>query len=144
MLTRHGKPGAVLVSVQDLQSLDTQSVTAAVLAEESVEAAADVANVWLAIFHMRDRALWWPLLTIEAWEGGMVVDNWSREKGHVRDVVEERLIRMTWSDGHGDVEFRLEPLATGTRITFAYATPRLNADFWREKIEALRDYVDQS
>ena len=144
VLTRHGKPGAVLVSVQDLQSLDTQLATAALMAEESIEVAAEVAKVWLAIFHMRDRALWWPLLTIEAYEGGTVVDNWSREKGFVRNVIDERLIQMTWSDGHGDVEFRLEPLPAGTRITFAYATPRLDAAFWRGKLDALRDYVDQS
>ncbi|MGZ6807232.1 MAG: type II toxin-antitoxin system prevent-host-death family antitoxin [Mycobacteriaceae bacterium] len=111
VLTKHGKPAAVLVSMNDLQRLrdatpvETQA-TSVEPAVELVETAATRSQVWRALTDPRERVLWWSEVDFDPQPGGRFGLLWSdaagvpqRLLGTVAEFTDQHAFEVRWRSG---------------------------------------------
>jgi hypothetical protein len=73
--------------------------------------------VWGAFSQYRFRTAWWSELMVDAYVGGEVIVSWDEGVGRVVDCLESETLTMAW-----------------------VGNP--SADYWRERLEAWRVYVE--
>lgn len=157
-ITRNGSPAAALVSLEDLQVLEGlgESQTASRAQSNAVVDADTViggslAAVWGAFAQYRFRTAWWSDLMVDAYVGGEVIVSWDEGVGRVVDCVDGETLTMAWGGNPGSsgpaVEVRVDLAVSdaadgGVVVRVRQVGPGPSADYWRERLEAWRVYVE--
>ncbi|HEX2118428.1 MAG TPA: SRPBCC domain-containing protein, partial [Acidimicrobiales bacterium] len=139
--------------------LVAQYAGTALAVHEAVVVAARREDVWRAIVGAEARAGWWPYLDLDATPGGRMEERWTDgagadvvTAGEVIEVIEPRLLRLTWKDdgwpAATEVELRLERQQGGTLVAVRHTgwdslpDPRAlvaaHRAGWRAHLEDLR------
>ncbi|MGO4201438.1 type II toxin-antitoxin system Phd/YefM family antitoxin [Rhodococcus sp. TAF43] len=97
-ITRHGAPAAVMVSLEDLRSLEalTQAPCGAVPStspeaegrvDERIGITGSLGAVWYSVARYRERVQWWQDLILDTYDGGDAAVSWRERleawKGYV-------------------------------------------------------------
>lgn len=166
VLTRHGRPAAVLVSVADYDQLRAADMdiaaTSPLVISETVTIDEIVEPVWDAVLSAIRRKRWWPSLYLEDLPGGMLEErrgegSWAR--GEILERVQDQLLVISWrEDGWAaPTNVRLELVETKTerggptlvRVTHTgwellpdgLRLAERQRKEWRAHLDALRGYV---
>ena len=142
--------------------LVAQYACTALAVHEAGVVAARREDVWRAIVDAEARAGWWPYLDLDAAPGGRMEERWTDgagaevvTAGEVVEVIEPRLLRLTWKDdgwpAATEVELRLERQQGGTLVAVrhtgwdSFPDPRAlvaaHRAGWRAHLEDLRSLL---
>lgn len=141
VLTRHGKAGAALVSMADLERLRSTDLGTQTRDRSRTSIDSALAPVWNAIVlrHLRCQWFGFPFVEFHADEGEAVLFDSDTKPGAVLEVEPGKVLRIEWSGGRGEVEIRTESAGDVTTVTVVHS---MAADFWDERLEQLRLYIE--
>lgn len=153
VITRHRAPVAVLVSVRDLELLESIDGGSANTgrgseAEVSTTIEASLAVVWNALTSTRRRMQWWPALDLDPSPGGEVVADWERRIGRVVDVVEGETLTVRFGDERSpvrpvEVRFDLARTDVGVTVRIRATGPGPDVTFWQGRLDAWSAYAEE-
>ncbi|MBM4727668.1 type II toxin-antitoxin system prevent-host-death family antitoxin [Rhodococcus hoagii] len=154
-ITRHGAPAAALVSLDDLRSLEAFAPVGGdpvgperQTVDETVAVGGSLRDVWNAIARYRERAGWWVDLVVDAEVGGDALISWDERRGRVVDCVDGETIAMRWGSeaatAQSPIEVRIDFVVDDAevRIRATQVGPGPGADYWRERLQAWKAYVE--
>ncbi|MCA1006371.1 type II toxin-antitoxin system prevent-host-death family antitoxin [Rhodococcus hoagii] len=154
-ITRHGAPAAALVSLDDLRSLETLAPLGGdpvgpdcQEVDETVRVAGSLREVWNAFARYRERAGWWVDLVVDAEVGGDALVSWDERRGRVVDCVDGETVTMRWGSEaesvHSVTEVRIDFVVDDAEVAVRVKQtgPGPAADYWRDRLEAWKAYVE--
>ncbi len=158
-ITRNGSPAAALVSLEDLQLLeslaeshtDSEERDRRRVVDEETVIGGSLPAVWGAFAHYRFRTAWWSDLMVDAWVGGEVIVSWDEGIGRVVDCAEGETITMAWGGNRKSsgptVEVRVDFVIgadpdSGVVVRIRQDGPGPSADYWRNRLGAWKGYVE--
>lgn len=152
VLTRHGKPAAALVSIDDLARLGGQtseppeSVGPPAPMLERISIAAGRGRVWQALTDPRDRERWWPAVDLDPEVGGRFLQLWSaaedlpeRAGGRITEFDDPQVFAVQWGDG-GQTTVELVEESGGVQVVVTH-TDGVCPVGWKLDLDALRRHV---
>ena len=154
VITKHGKPRAALVSMEDLVRLrdEAPAKTAepgppAKPSTESATLVATRAQVWNALTDVRTRSAWWLDAFIDQGVDGEFIQYWpdaeGRERilaGRVSEFVADERFRVRWDDDTcSTVELTGVDGAVVVTVTHGGGKPPAG---WRLSLQDLRGWLD--
>jgi uncharacterized protein YndB with AHSA1/START domain len=142
--------------------VDHDDLHADVAEEELVAAPPDV--TWRALIDAEQRRQWWSYLDLEPVAGGRFTERWTGPDGQemvtsgsVLEVIEGRLLRLTWSDAdwpaRTTVDVTMSPVPEGTLVRVRHSgfarlpdgrhLAREHAAGWRAHLANLRSVAER-
>ncbi len=133
ILTRHGRPAAALVSVDDLEQLAPVAVdtTEVVVAEE-------IHGAWEMFTSSRHRAGWWPEFGFKPSAGSYFRYDGERDPGVVLDALPGELLSFSWPRTNHKVTVEFSRSGGDTLIAVCHPAVQ---DFWAKRLRSFAAYV---
>ncbi len=130
VLTKHGKPAAALVSMDDLERIRDATPAITPLHTQTCDIQAPRERVWRAITDARKRAEWWQAVDLDKESGGQFGQLTAERgdlagAGRVAEYLPPQLFRVQrWDGTTTTVELRQEsPAATQVQVSHTGAQP---------------------
>lgn len=153
VVTKHGKPLAAVVSMDDLVRLRDEAPSRSAPASTPTEPWMETmtipgtrARVWWALSDARQRTEWWPSSDLDPEVGREFIQLWSdvddvpqRLAGRIAEYEDGQRVRVQWDDGtYTTVELSDDDGATKASVTHTAGQPPPG---WLLDLDELRAYL---